>query len=93
MRRILFWLHLAVGLVISALVLFFSVTGALLAFERPILQMLDTRAYAPAPHSAGTPRLPLDRLLAQAIPALQTPLESITIHPWQRTRRTHHNAA
>lgn len=41
LRKSVFWLHLAVGLVAGILVPVMSVTGTLMAFERQITQLAD----------------------------------------------------
>jgi uncharacterized iron-regulated membrane protein len=46
-RRVLFWMHMFTGVLISILVLYFSITGALLAYERPMLRAADERNYRP----------------------------------------------
>ena len=56
-RRVLFWMHLGAGVLISCLVLFFAITGALLAYERPILHAADKRFYASDRGSAERVRL------------------------------------
>lgn len=43
-RQILFWVHLCIGVVAGAAILIMSATGVLLAFERQVLQLVDTRA-------------------------------------------------
>jgi uncharacterized iron-regulated membrane protein len=80
-RRALFWMHLAAGVLISALVLFFSVTGCLLAWERPILHAMEQREYAPATAAQGSARMPLDSLLPIAATTLPTAMQTITVHP------------
>jgi uncharacterized iron-regulated membrane protein len=45
MRRVLFWMHLCTGTLLSVLVIFFSITGALLAYEGPILRAADRQSY------------------------------------------------
>ncbi len=57
MRRVLFWMHLSTGVLVSILVLYFSITGALLAYERPILRAADGRSYRIDPGRQPTPRL------------------------------------
>ncbi len=78
-RRWLFWSHLGAGVLAALLILFFSVTGGLLAFERPLTAHAD-RAYRVQPPIAGIPfqamRMPLDALIAKA-PA---PLQQITVY-------------
>lgn len=41
MRRVLFWLHLTAGCVASLVILIMSVTGILLAYERPLVRWLS----------------------------------------------------
>ena len=80
MRRVLFWMHLAAGLLISALVLFFAITGSLLAYERPILRALDQHAYQAAGPAQEAVRMPLAQLLPLAMQSLPGPVEAVTIH-------------
>jgi uncharacterized iron-regulated membrane protein len=72
-------MHLTAGALISLLVIFFSVTGALLAYERQIVRMADEHSYRVDP-SAQQQRLPLDALLAPASTALPAPVEMVTVH-------------
>jgi uncharacterized iron-regulated membrane protein len=63
LRSLLFWLHLATGVMVAAVVLVMSVTGVLLTYQRQITAWADTRgldASAPAP---GQPRLGPEALL------------------------------
>ncbi len=76
MRRILFWTHLGAGVVLSFLILFFSVTGALLAYERQILNAVDQRSFQFGAHGSAV-RMRLAVLIA-AVPGVP---ESVTIHP------------
>ena len=62
-RSTFFWIHLAVGVAASALILLMSVTGVLLGFERQSIAAIDgTAAVAPA---HGLPRLAIDSVLAR----------------------------
>jgi uncharacterized iron-regulated membrane protein len=79
-RRVLFWMHLSTGVLIGILVLYFSITGALLAYERPILRAAEERGYRIDPDRQQTPRLPLDALVAPAAAALPSPIEMVTNH-------------
>ena len=67
-RTVIFWLHLAAGVVAGAVILVMSVTGALLMFERQILEWADRSAleHPVAPPSPGTPRLPIETLIDKA---------------------------
>src|ERR1700753_419374 len=77
-RRVLFWMHLSAGALISLLVIFFSVTGALLAYERPIVRGADEHSYRVDPSRQG--RLPFDSSMALAIASLPAPVEMVTTH-------------
>jgi uncharacterized iron-regulated membrane protein len=79
-RRVLFWIHLFTGVLISILVLFFSITGALLAYERPMLRVADEHTYRVDPDRQQTARLPLDALVALAAAAIPSPIEMVTTH-------------
>ena len=57
LRKSIFWLHLAVGLLAGAVVLVMSVTGVLMAFERQITEAADGF------HLAGTAALGPEELL------------------------------
>ncbi len=80
MRRILFWMHLGAGVLAGVLIVYFSVTGALLAYERPILHAADRRSYAPDPVLPGAVPIPLDELIARAAVALPAPVEAVTLY-------------
>ena len=80
MRRILFWMHLGAGVVAGVLIVYFSVTGALLAYERPILHAADRRSYAADPVPPNAVPIPLDELLARAAAALPAPVDAVTIY-------------
>ena len=63
-RTVFFWLHLTTGVVAGLVVLVMSVTGAALAFEKQVVWRADT-ALLQVAGDAGTPRLPIDTLLAR----------------------------
>ena len=63
-RTVFFWLHLTTGVVAGLVVLVMSVTGAALAFEKQVVWRADT-AHLQVAGDAGTPRLPIDTLLAR----------------------------
>jgi uncharacterized iron-regulated membrane protein len=73
-------MHLSTGVLIGTLVLFFSVTGALLAYERPMLHAADGHSYHVVPDRPQTARLSLDASMALAAAALPSPIEMVTIH-------------
>jgi uncharacterized iron-regulated membrane protein len=65
LRKILFWCHLACGVVAGVVIFIMSVTGALLAYEKQIVLWADTRQFTVAP-GAGSPRLSVESLVAKA---------------------------
>ena len=80
MRRILFWMHLGAGVLAGILILFFSITGASLAYERPILHAIDKGYYRTIPVPEDAARMPLAMLIASAEETAHAPIEVITIH-------------
>jgi len=66
-RQILFWLHLAAGLIAGVVILIMCVTGALLAFERQTIEWAerDVRYVA----VSSEPKLAAAEVLAKAIEA------------------------
>lgn len=62
-RSAFFWVHLAVGVAASALILLMSVTGVLLGFERQSIAAIDGVATVAPAH--GLPRLAVDSVLAR----------------------------
>jgi uncharacterized iron-regulated membrane protein len=64
-RRVIFWCHLAAGVVAGIIILIMCVTGVLLAYQRQIERWADTRDYTVARPSAEAARLPVDGLLAK----------------------------
>ncbi|MEW6304433.1 MAG: PepSY-associated TM helix domain-containing protein [Verrucomicrobiota bacterium] len=64
MRPLLFWLHLIIGVLAGIVILIMSVTGALLAYERQILEWAD-RDCRIAPPAPDAQRLPAESLLAR----------------------------
>jgi uncharacterized iron-regulated membrane protein len=79
-RRVLFWMHLGAGVLISGLLLFFATTGALLVYERPILHSADKRFYVSDMASRNAVPLPLDTLGARALAAVPAPVEMVTVY-------------
>lgn len=67
-RKIIFWLHLLSGVLAGLVILIMSVTGALLMYERQILEWAD-RGYRAGPPAAGAEHLPVESLAAQALAA------------------------
>jgi uncharacterized iron-regulated membrane protein len=73
-------MHLGAGLLAGVLIVYFSVTGALLAYERPIMHAAGCRSYTADPLLPGAARIPLDELLARASAALHAPVDAVTIY-------------
>jgi uncharacterized iron-regulated membrane protein len=80
-RTTIFWLHRTAGTVAGVVVLMMSVTGVLLMYEKQMIAWADTRMYQAGPPSPGSPRLPVETLVARvrsarpdAVPA------TITLH-------------
>ncbi len=61
MRKVLFWIHLVLGVAAGAVILVMSATGVLLAFQRQILERADRLTVV----QVGKP-LPLSQLIAKA---------------------------
>jgi uncharacterized iron-regulated membrane protein len=63
-RRIFFWFHFVLGVIAAAPIAVMSFTGAALAFEKELVAWAEreARRVAAAP---GTPRLPLETLVAR----------------------------
>ena len=62
LRTVLFWLHLACGVVAGVVIFIMSVTGALLTYQRQITAWADTRGYHIEP---GPQRLSADAIVAR----------------------------
>lgn len=63
MRKLLFWLHLAAGLVAGLIIFIMSFTGVLLMYEKQMIAWFDVRNL---PAIQGGQRLPIESLLEQA---------------------------
>lgn len=81
MRRILFWMHLGTGVLIGVLVLFFSITGSLLAYERQIVHTADARYSKANTVPVNGARIPVADLIAKAESFAKAPVEMVTVHP------------
>ncbi len=64
LRKCVFWLHLAAGLVAGTVVLIMAVTGVLLSFERQLTEWAD-RGLRVTPSAENAARLPVETLLAR----------------------------
>ncbi len=64
LRTLLFWTHLAAGLVAGSVILIMSVTGTLLTFQQSVLKIVErSQRFVEVPAGAG--RLDVDALLAR----------------------------
>ena len=70
-RTILFWFHLACGVVTGIIILIMSVTGVLLTYDKQIATRADARWFAETLQASG-PTLPLDSLVRVAQAAAPT---------------------
>ena len=66
LRKIIFWLHLPVGVIAGLVILNMCVTGVLLTYEKQIMSWADTRGYRSAPPETQTQHLPVETLIAKA---------------------------
>jgi uncharacterized iron-regulated membrane protein len=66
LRKIIFWLHLPVGVIAGIVILNMCVTGVLLTYEKQIISWADTRSYRSAPPATQTQHLPVETLIARA---------------------------
>ena len=66
LRKIIFWLHLPVGVIAGLVILNMCVTGVLLTYEKQIISWADTRSYRSAPPATQTQHLPVETLIAMA---------------------------
>ncbi|HXH12750.1 MAG TPA: PepSY-associated TM helix domain-containing protein [Alphaproteobacteria bacterium] len=81
LRTLIFWLHLAAGVVAGSVILIMSVTGVLLAFERQIVAATERSLRAVQPPASDAPRLGLDAAVARARQALPDGMPtSVTLH-------------
>jgi uncharacterized iron-regulated membrane protein len=64
LRRVIFWLHLSVGLVVALIVIVMSATGVLLTYEKQMIRWAD--GYH-TPPTAGQTRLPLETFARRAV--------------------------
>lgn len=64
-RTVLFWLHLACGVVAGVVIMIMSVTGVLLTYQRQMQAWADTRGYYHTPPNGTTRRLPAHEIVAK----------------------------
>lgn len=64
-RKVVFWCHLSVGVLVASVVVLMSATGVLLTYQKQMQSWADTRGLAGGAPSAHAPRLSVDSLLAR----------------------------
>lgn len=69
LRRLLFWIHLVVGVVGAAVIVLMSFTGVLLTYERQLIEWSDRGFRVEVPTAPEAQRAPLDRVVHAAIEA------------------------
>ena len=65
-RKSIFWLHLAAGLIAGLVIAVMSFTGTALAFEQEIIAGADHAALRVTPPAASVPRRPVSELIQHA---------------------------
>lgn len=73
LRKIIFWLHLAAGLIAGVVILLMAVTGMAMSFERQIMEAAQKMSYPVEPPSPPASRLSLNELLEKARLSLPEP--------------------
>lgn len=63
-RKVIFWSHLATGVLAAAVVFIMAVTGVLLTYEKQVVAWADARGYSVAA-APGAERLPVETLVAR----------------------------
>jgi uncharacterized iron-regulated membrane protein len=79
LRKIIFWLHLPVGVIAGLVILNMCVTGVLLTYEKQITSWADTRTYRSAPSATQTQQLPVETLITNAREARGANPTSVTL--------------
>ncbi len=65
MRKVLFWIHLAVGSIAGIVILIMSITGVLLTYEKQVIAWTD-RGFRSHPSTSNAVPMSVDDLLAHA---------------------------
>jgi uncharacterized iron-regulated membrane protein len=63
LRTLIFWPHLAAGVIAGCVILLMSVTGVILTYERQVIAWSD-RQFRSSPPADGATRLPVESVLA-----------------------------
>ena len=67
LRKIIFWLHLPVGVIAGIVILNMCVTGVLLTYEKQITSWADTRGYRSAPPATQQQHRAIGRRVGQVM--------------------------
>ena len=78
-RKIIFWVHLPVGVIAGVVILIMCVTGVLLAYEKQITLWADTSSYRSAAPAADARHLPVETLIENARDHRGTAPASLTL--------------
>jgi uncharacterized iron-regulated membrane protein len=79
-RTVLFWLHLAAGLIAGVAIGIMCFTGTVLAFEQELVAWAERDARRVTPPAAAAARLPLQELVQKARAAKSdAPIASVAI--------------
>ncbi len=83
MRTLIFWLHLAAGILAGSIVLMMSVTGVALTYEKQMVEWADRRAFEAPPPSERTALSPETLLMSvrQARPGSAPTSLTLRSHP------------
>jgi uncharacterized iron-regulated membrane protein len=84
LRKFIFWLHLATGVVAGSVIFVMSVTGVLLAFERQIVVFAERHTRTVRPPASDAPRLGPDALVSktrEAVPEGTPAGLTLSAHP------------
>lgn len=63
-RKMLFWIHVVIGLTAGSTIAVTAFTGACMAFEKQVIAWAEREVRRVTPPSAEAPRLPLDPIIA-----------------------------
>lgn len=78
LRKLVFWIHLGTGCLAGTVILFLSLTGCLLTYQKQIIAWAE-RGYRSVPPSVNTQAMPIQGLLSLATTAQGKQPVSITV--------------
>lgn len=77
-RKTIFWIHLAAGILAGVVILVMSVTGVLLTYERQIMERADGFNFTPGPQTVGLATL-LENSKATAVIVDSDPVKPVAL--------------